>query len=127
MERAKRARYEMRAIFMNESHPLFFCKDIEFARRFSVNRHTICSIRAELNIKSRCERLRERLSKLDLTRFTLNDLSGMLNVKYQNLYKVIVENGMKIKPDIRPVEHMKEYQRNNRGKRRKKKKKKIII
>ena len=40
-ERAEKARKELNIILSNPEHELYFEKDIEFARRFDVSRHTI--------------------------------------------------------------------------------------
>jgi predicted transcriptional regulator len=122
LERAEKARQEMKLILTNERHPLYFAKDIEFARRYDVTRHTIYKIRDTLGILSRSERLLKKLKSTDTKQFTLKELSQMLRVKYQNLYKIILENEFQVKPDVAPITHLKKYQAANKGKKKKPKK-----
>lgn len=124
LERAEKARQEMRLILSDENNPLYFAKDIEFARRYDVSRHTIYKIRDDFKIPSRSDRLLKKLKHLDLKRFTLKDLSKMLNIKYQNIYKVILENKFKVKSDVPPITHLKKYQASQKGKQKNKKPKK---
>jgi Zn-dependent peptidase ImmA (M78 family) len=112
----------MKLILTDENNPLYFSKDIEFARRYGVTRHTIYSIREELGILSRSERLFKKLKQIDLKQYTLKELSQMLGVKYQNLYKVILENKMQVKPDVPPITHLKKYQAERKGKKKRSKK-----
>jgi len=110
-ERAAYARTHMKEIFAKEDHAMFFAKDIEFARLFDVSRHTIYKIRDELGIAPRSKRVLKRLKELDLRKYTIKDLAKKLNLKYQNLYKIILENELETKPDTLPIEFLKEYQR----------------
>jgi predicted transcriptional regulator len=84
---------------------------MDFARQFLVSRHTIQKIREELSVPSRSERIIERLKRMDLKELTIKELSDILHVKYQNLYKILTENDMQVKPDKRPVESLKKYQK----------------
>jgi hypothetical protein len=110
LARAEKARSEMQVILTDENNPLYFAKDIEFARKYDVTRHTIYFIRDTLNIPSRSERLLNKLKKLDLKKYTIKELAEMLRLKYQNLYKVILENGFQVKPDTAPIAYLKKYQ-----------------
>lgn len=102
----------MQVILTDENNPLYFAKDIEFARRYDVSRLTIYSIRDELGAPSRYQRLLKKLKSLDLSLYTINDLVKMLGVKYQNLYKVILENNLKVKPDTLRAPKPQEPQKN---------------
>jgi len=117
--RAKRARESMQEIFSVANHPLYFAKDIDFARKYDVSRHTIYRIREDLNILSRSTRILNRLNKMELTEFTIKDLEKILHVKYQNLYKIILENGLQIKQDVLPIEFLKKYQKDKKENRTK--------
>ncbi|MBD3260624.1 MAG: hypothetical protein GF334_02935 [Candidatus Altiarchaeales archaeon] len=112
--RAKIARKALTVIFRDETDPLYYAKDMDFARQFFVSRHTIQKIREELGVPSRSQRILDRLDKMDLSEFTIKELSSILSVKYQNLYKIITENGLQVKADRRPVESLKEYQKNRK-------------
>jgi len=90
-ERAKLARASMQILFKNPDDPLYFAKDIEFAKKYDVIRHTIYKIREELKIPSRSERILKRLIDLEYQRFSINELSKKTGIKYQNLYKIIKE------------------------------------
>ena len=90
-ERAKLARASMQVLFKNPNDPLYFAKDIEFAMKFGVTRHTIYKIREELKLPSRAERIAQKLKDMDYKKYKINDLSQKLGIKYQNLYKVIKE------------------------------------
>ena len=97
--RAEVARKEMEKILSDDKDPMYFAKDIEFARKYDVSRHTIYFIRDQLEAPSRSERIINKLKKINLSKFTLKDLSSMLGLKYQNLYKIVTENKMKTKED----------------------------
>lgn len=84
---------------------------MDFARQFFVSRHTVQKIREDLSVPSRSERIIQRLKRMDLKELTIKELSDILHVKYQNLYKILVENEMQVKADKRPVESLKKYQR----------------
>jgi len=103
-ERAEKARKAMTKVFTGEDDPLYFAKDIEFARKFDVSRLTIYHIRDQLKVPSRSERIIKKLKKINLPNFTIKQLAEMLNLKYQNLYKIVTENHMRTKPDIGPEE-----------------------
>jgi hypothetical protein len=119
MERAEKAREALKLIFADESHPMYFSKDIEFARGFNVARHTIYKIRENLGVSPRSERLLKKLHALDLSQFTIKELSTLLNVKYQNLYKIILEHKFQVKPDTPPIVFLKTYQATHKGQRKK--------
>jgi Zn-dependent peptidase ImmA (M78 family) len=109
----------MKLILTDENNPLYFYKDIEFARKYDVTRHTIYSIREELGILPRSDRLLKKLRQLDLKRYTIKELSKMLNIKYQNLYKIILENNLVVKQDVPPITHLKKYQADRKGMKKK--------
>lgn len=109
--RARIAREALTVIFSNENDPLYYAKDMDFARQFFVSRHTVQKIREDLSVPSRSERIIQRLKRMDLKELTIKELSDILHVKYQNLYKILVENEMQVKADKRPVESLKKYQR----------------
>jgi predicted transcriptional regulator len=108
--RAEIARTQMQLIFSDENHPMYFAKDIEYARRYDVTRITIYKIRDSFGVPPRSERLIQKLKKIDLSQYTIKELSKMLNIKYQNLYKILQENGLKIKNDTPPINFLKKYQ-----------------
>lgn len=110
-ERAQEAREGMERIMKDEKHPLHFAKDIEFAREFDVSRHTIYRIREELGMLPRLERVVTKLRSIDLSRYTIKDLTILLNVKYQGLYKIIEDHKFSVKPDVPPIEALKRYQK----------------
>jgi len=97
--RAKKAREEMQVILSDENNPLYYSKDIEFARRYDISRLTVYHIRDDLGAPSRYQRILKKLKSLDLSLYTINDLTKMLNVKYQNVYKIVLENKLKVKVD----------------------------
>ena len=117
--RAEKAREDLKYILTDENHPLYFYKDIEFARKYNVTRHTIYHIREELGAPSRSERILKKLKSIDLKEHTMRDLSKMLGIKYQNLYKIILENRLTAKPDTPPIVHLKKYQISMKGKKKK--------
>jgi hypothetical protein len=90
-ERAKLARAFMQVLFKDSNDPMYFAKDIEFAKKFEVTRHTIYKIREDLMIPSRSERIIKRLKDIDYKKYSINNLSKLLNIKYQNLYKLLKE------------------------------------
>ena len=121
-DRADKARKEMALILTNENNPLYLLKDIDFAKRYDVSRHTIYSIRKQLNIPSRTDRLLHKLKHTKTNRFTIKELSKIFNVKYQCLYKLINERNLPIKTDTPPISYMITYQRTRKFTRLKRKK-----
>ena len=99
LDRAKIAREDLRIIFSNPSDPLYFSKDIEYAKKFDVARHTVYKIRRDLKISPRSERILSALKKLKTNELTLKELSAKLNIKYQNLYKIVTDNKVNIKKE----------------------------
>ena len=100
LERAKIAREELRLIFNDPLNPLYFAKDIEYAKKFDVTRHTIYSIRDQLCIPSRSGRILNTIKKMKTKSLSIKDISEKLNIKYQNLYKIITDNKIIIKNSI---------------------------
>lgn len=112
-------------LFINKNklnNPLYLLKDIDFAKRYDVSRHTIYSIRKQLNIPSRTDRLLHKLKHTKTNRFTIKELSKIFNVKYQCLYKLINERNLPIKTDTPPISYMVAYQRTRKFTRLKRKK-----
>lgn len=99
LERAKIAREELKLIFCNPKDPTFFYKDIDYAKKFDVTRHTIYKIRNDLKIASRSDRILAEIKKLKTKDITLKELSAKLNVKYQNLYKIVTDNKVSIRKE----------------------------
>ena len=113
-QRARVAREELVAIFSNPENNDYLLKDIEYARRFDVTRHTIAAIRKQFNIPARTERILSRLETIDTKSMTIKELGVHLGIKYQNLYKILTEHDIEVKPDTKPIEHLKEHAKNRR-------------
>ena len=101
-KRAEKAREFVREVMKYEAHAMRYAKDIDFARKFDVSRHTIYKIRRDLSIPDRLERVLGRLKSMDTAKYTLKELCGLLNVKYAGLYKIVTENKMPVKSDLKP-------------------------
>lgn len=99
LDRAKLAREEMKIIFSDTKNPLYFAKDIEYARKFDVTRHTIYKARDTLGIASRSKRILDVLTKMNTKDLTIRDISSELNIKYQNLYKIVTDNKIPVKTE----------------------------
>lgn len=97
--RAKIAREELRIIFRDFENPLYFSKDIDYAKKFDVTRHTIYKIREDLKIPSRSERILNVLRKIKTSTLSLKQISERYNIKYQNLYKVVTDNKVPFKKE----------------------------
>lgn len=110
-DRANKARKVMSKIFMDQNHPLYLEKDIDLARKFDVSRLTIYNIREQLNIPPRTERILGRLKDLGASKYTKKELSEILGMKYQNLYKIIRIYKIKVKADTPPIESMIKFQK----------------
>ena len=111
-QRAIKAREELQLILTDEDNPLFLSKDTDLAKRYGVSRLTVRNIRANvLDIPSRADRIVTKLKHMETKNFTINELSEILNVKYQNLYKIIIEAKIPVKNDTPPIENMLKYQR----------------
>jgi hypothetical protein len=113
-QRAQVAREKLVAIFSNPEDSDYLLKDIEYARRFKVTRHTIASIRGQFEVPARTERIIKRLEAIDTKNMTLTEISEHISVKYQNLYKIVKEIGIEVKPDTRPIEHLKQHAKNRK-------------
>lgn len=123
--RAEKAKKELNIILRDENNPFFLFKDTDFAEKYGVSRLTIRNIRANrLNIPPRGARIVQKLKHMRTHIYTINELSEMLNLKYQNLYKIIMEENIPIKPDTPPIESMISHQRIKRAEKDKKIKKK---
>jgi len=114
MVRAQKAREELVLILQDEGNPLYFSKDIELAKKFSISRHTMYKIREEYDIPSRTSRILNVLKSIDLSKHTIKELSEKLSIKYQNLYRIIKDNSLTTKPDVPPIEALKGYQRSRK-------------
>lgn len=107
--RAQVAREKLLDIFSRPEDPDYLLKDIEYSKRYEVTRHTIAAIRDQFNVPPRTERILNRLKCIKTSDMTLTKISELLGIKYQNLYKIITENGIEVKPDTRPIEHLKKH------------------
>jgi predicted transcriptional regulator len=114
-DRAEKARKKMSEIFSDPEHPLYLEKDIDLATKFDVSRLTIYSIREELGIKPRTDRIIAKLKKIDTKKFTKKELAAMLGLKYQNLYKILRESNIRVKADIPPIVSMIKSQREKKN------------
>lgn len=99
INRAQTAREEISKIFADEKNELYFAKDIELSKKFNISRHTMYKIRDELNVPSRSKRILNALKKFDLNNISVNEMSRILNLKYQNLYKIVTENNISFKQE----------------------------
>lgn len=122
--RASKAREAMSQIFSDPEHPMYLEKDIDLAKKFDVSRLTIYNIREQLEIPPRTERILGRLKDIDTKSYTKKELADMLGMKYQNLYKILREYKIKVKPDTRPIESMIKFQREKVAPKKKKASKK---
>lgn len=93
-KRAATAREELLNIFNDPGHPEHLKKDIYFARKYNVIRHTIYKIREDNKIPPRSERAVHALKGMDTENLTLTEISKYLNIKYQNLYKLVTDNNI---------------------------------
>jgi len=94
MERARKAREELISILSDETHKHYFDKDIDFAKKYKVTRHTIYKIRETYDIPSRSDRILKVIRSMDIGKSTIRDISKRLGIKYQNLYKIIKDNSI---------------------------------
>jgi len=101
-KRAEKAREYIQLVMGNTSHQMHYAKDIDFARKFDVSRHTIYKIRRDLSIPDRLDRIVSRLKAIDTTAHTMRELCELLNVRYAGLYKILADNKMKVKSDLKP-------------------------
>jgi hypothetical protein len=104
--RANKARRALSKIFMDPEHPLYFEKDTSLARRYRVSRLTIYNIRDQLGVPARNDRILNKLKSINTKKYTKKELAVILNIKYQNLYKIIRESNIAVKSDIPPIESM---------------------
>lgn len=110
-DRADKARKAMSKIFSDPNHPQFLEKDIDLAKAFDVSRLTIYNIREQLGVPPRTERILNKLKSINTKLFTKKQLADILGLKYQNLYKIIREYKIKVKPDTRPIVSMIKYRK----------------
>jgi hypothetical protein len=99
VERSNAARKELVVILNDESHPLYLAKDIELARKFGLSRHTLYKIRDELDTPSRKNRIITMLKAMPTADYTIGELSKKISVKYQNLYKILLEEKIKFREE----------------------------
>lgn len=90
-DRSWQLQQHLEEIFTDPNHPEFFFKDIDFARKYNVSRHTIEKIRCLSNIPNRKLRIAIFLKKIKEEKFTIRDLSSSFSVKYDSMYKLIEE------------------------------------
>ena len=107
--RTQEARTKIKEIFSNTRNRYYFLKDAELSKVLDISRHTVKKIRGEQNIPTRALRILEILANIDTEKFTITELSLMLNLRYQNLYKVIKMNHLPFKPDTPPIESLRRY------------------
>jgi DNA-binding XRE family transcriptional regulator len=110
-DRANNARTSLSVIFSDPEHPLYFEKDIDLAKRFDISRLTIYNIRSQMGVPPRTERILKKLKGINTKKYTQKELADLLNIKYQNLYKIIRESNIKVKPDTPPIESMIKFQK----------------
>jgi len=115
MKRARKAREDLVVVLQDESNPMFFAKDIELARKYKISRHTMYKIREEYDIPSRTSRILSVLNSLNLSKYTIKELSEKLGIKYQNLYKIIKDNNLSVKPDTPPIQYLREFQKKRKA------------
>ncbi len=101
-ERARGARSDIRAIYNDPDHPLYLAKDIILANKFNISRHTIYKIRDEIKVPPRSKRILMRLQLMDTRPLSIGQIarklsSDVVDIKYQNLYKIINDNNIPIK------------------------------
>jgi len=101
-KRAEKARDFIVEVMKDDGHPMRYAKDIDFARKFDVSRHTIYKIRKDFSIPDRLERILDRLKRVETAKHTLKELCILLNVKYAGLYKIVTEEKMPVKSDLKP-------------------------
>lgn len=119
--RAEKAKRELNVILRDKDNPLFLSKDTDFAIKYGVTRLTIRNIRVKhLNIPSRSVRIAQKLKHMRTNIYTINELAELLNLKYQNLYKIIIEENIPVKPDTPPIESMISHQLMKKAERDKK-------
>lgn len=111
LKRAQKAREDIVVMLQDDSSSLYYYKDIELARKYNVSRHTIYKIRHDYDIPSRSVRIAEALKKIDANRYTIKELSKKLGIKYQNLYRIVKDLKIRVKPDTPPIESLKKYVR----------------
>jgi hypothetical protein len=129
-DRADKARTAMSKIFSDPNHPQYLEKDIDLAKAYDVSRLTIYNIREQLRIPPRTDRILSKLKSIDTKQFTKKELADLLGLKYQNLYKIIREYKIKVKPDTRPIVSMIRYRKelvNEEASVRKKPVKKVLV
>lgn len=97
--RAKFARDQLKNIFTDITDPLHLAKDIDLAKKYDVARHTIYKIRHDLKIPPRSKRVLNVLKNMDTGRYTLNEIAARWNLKYQNIYKLVLDNNIPYKKD----------------------------
>lgn len=97
VKRACQAREELLKIYNDPGHPEHLEKDIYFARKYDVIRHTIYKIRHDNKIPPRSKRILGVLKSLNTKELTMNDLTEKLHLKYQNLYKIMKDNNLPFK------------------------------
>jgi DNA-binding XRE family transcriptional regulator len=115
-DRANKAREALTNIFSDPKHPLYFEKDIDLAHTYDVSRLTIYNIRNQLGVPSRTDRILIKLKSINTKKYTQKQLADLLNIKYQNLYKIIKESDIPVKPDIPPIESMIKFQKDKKSK-----------
>jgi hypothetical protein len=109
--RGELARRYIQRIFNNPEDPMYTASDVTLAKQFNITRLTVINIRTEMGLKGRNARVVELLANIDTSKFTIKEISARINVKYQNVYKIIKQLNLKVYADKRPIESMLEYRR----------------
>lgn len=108
-ERARIARDKLRKVFSDPDHRYYLEKDNFFADRYEVSRHTISAIRGELEVPIRSRRIEQTLDRLDTSAHTIRQLSTILGIDYQNVYKIIKSKKLPVLKDETSVLHLKQF------------------
>ncbi|NLD91341.1 MAG: hypothetical protein GX639_01600 [Fibrobacter sp.] len=108
------ARHYLQTVFKNPKHPMYTASDTDFARDLNVTRLTVINIRKKLHMENRHNRIIDLLKQIDTTEYTLRELAALLDLKYQNLYKLVRMLKLQTRPDKKPIESMIEFQKKSK-------------
>lgn len=101
LDRTESAQEDFKVIFSDPKHSLYFAKDSELSREYGISRHTVRTLRTVVGAPSRSKRILEALKRMPTKKHTIFELSDMLGVKYQCLYRIIRDHNIKVKSDPR--------------------------
>lgn len=116
-ERAERARVVLTEIFSNINHPSYLEKDIDLAKKLEISRLTLYTIREELRVPPRTDRILHRLRSMNTKEYTKKELAALLGLKYQNLYKILNQYTIPVKTDTPPIHALIRHQKEKASKR----------